>query len=68
MIREDEETKNAKILAVTGYDSADIRKKILESGADDYCGKPLDYQQTLDKITKLLGVTVKGPVKKPIVD
>ncbi len=64
MIRGDAETKTTKILAVTGYDSPEIRKKIIESGADDYLGKPLDYQQTLDKITKLLGVKAKGPVKK----
>jgi len=64
MIRSDEDTKNTKILAVTGYDSADIKNKILESGADDYLGKPLDFNQTLEKICKLLGVTVKGPSKK----
>jgi CheY-like chemotaxis protein len=65
-IREDPETKGVKILAVTGYDSPDIRQKILDSGADDYLGKPLDYQQTLDKICKLLGVTAKGAMKKQI--
>ena len=27
-------------LAVTGYDSPEIRSKILASGADDYLGKP----------------------------
>jgi CheY-like chemotaxis protein len=64
MIREDPETKNSKILAVTGYDSAEIRNKIIESGADDYLGKPLDYAQTLDKICKLLGVKANKPVKK----
>ena len=63
-IRQDPESKNTKILAVTGYDSPDIRQKILDSGADDYLGKPLDYQQTLDKIAKLLGVAVKGMTKK----
>ena len=64
MIRQDVETKAAKILAVTGYDSPEIHKKILDSGADDYLGKPLDYHQTLDKIAKLLGVTLKSPLKK----
>jgi CheY-like chemotaxis protein len=64
MIREDAETKGAKILAVTGYDSTEIRNKILESGADDFLGKPLDYSQTLEKICKLLDVKAKGPVKK----
>lgn len=64
MIREDPETKGAKILAVTGYDSPEIRNKIIESGADDYLGKPLDYNQTLDKICKLLGVKAEKPAKK----
>jgi len=59
MIRSNEETKNIKILAVTGYDSADIRDKILQSGADDYLGKPLDYQKTLETIRHLLNI--KGP-------
>ncbi len=63
MIRQDPETKNTKILAVTGYDSAEIRKKIIDSGADDYLGKPLEYSQTLEKICKLLGVKANGPVK-----
>jgi CheY-like chemotaxis protein len=64
MIREDEETKHTKILAVTGYDSPEIRKKILDSGADDFLGKPLEYNQTLEKICNLLGVTLKDNPKK----
>ncbi|OVE78416.1 hypothetical protein BVX98_00200 [bacterium F11] len=63
MIRDDPETDRTKVLAVTGYDSDEIREKILESGADDYLGKPLEYQPTLDKIKKLLGVSIKGTVK-----
>ncbi len=64
MIREDEETKHTKILAVTGYDSPEIRKKILDSGADDFLGKPLEYNQTLEKICNLLGVSRKETPKK----
>lgn len=60
MIRQQEETKNIKILAVTGYDSADIRDKILQSGADDYLGKPLEFKKTLEKISKLLSIKIKG--------
>lgn len=63
-IRQDPETAGVKILAVTGYDSPEIRQKIIDSGADDFLGKPLEYQQTLDKICKLLGVTAKGAAKK----
>jgi CheY-like chemotaxis protein len=64
MIREDEETKHTKILAVTGYDSPEIRQKILDSGADDFLGKPLEYNQTLEKICNLLGVNPKEHPKK----
>jgi FixJ family two-component response regulator len=42
----------------------DIFKLIIDSGADDYLAKPLEYQQTLDKIASLLGVKAKGASKK----
>lgn len=64
LIREDPDTNTTKILAVTGYDSTDIREKIIGSGADDYLAKPLEYQPTLDKICKLLEVKSKGAAKR----
>jgi two-component system alkaline phosphatase synthesis response regulator PhoP len=64
MIRNDNETKGAKILAITGYDSMDVKTKIIDSGADDYLGKPLEMQPTLDKICTLLGVKPKNSQKK----
>jgi CheY-like chemotaxis protein len=63
-IRDDSETSATKILAVTGYDSPEIRSKILASGADDYLGKPLDYHQTLEKIGRLLGVRIERQIRK----
>ncbi|MFN0117278.1 MAG: response regulator [Elusimicrobiota bacterium] len=63
-IRQDPEMKSTKVLAVTGYDSAEIKEKILNSGADDFLAKPLEYQQTLEKIARLLGVKVKGSLPK----
>jgi CheY-like chemotaxis protein len=63
-IREDPETNSTRILAVTGYDSPEIRSKILASGADDYLGKPLDYHQTIEKISRLLNVKIESPIKK----
>jgi len=63
MIREDPEMSRTKILAVTGYDSEDIRQKIIDSGADDYLGKPLEFQTTLDMIRRLLEIKTKGTVK-----
>lgn len=63
-IREDPATSGTKILAVTGYDSPDIRTKILASGADDYLGKPLELASTLEKISRLLNVRFENPARK----
>jgi len=41
-IRENPPTKNSKIIAVTGYHSADNVKAVLEAGADECLMKPLD--------------------------
>ncbi|MBU2567808.1 MAG: response regulator [Elusimicrobia bacterium] len=47
---------NTKVLAVTGYDSPENRKKILQAGADDFLAKPLEVQAIREKIKNLLGI------------
>ena len=44
-----------KILAITGYDTPENRERILESGADDYMGKPFGMNKLLNKVEKNLG-------------
>jgi CheY-like chemotaxis protein len=41
-LREDEATKDAKIIAVTGYGQEEDRHMALAAGFDDYLSKPLD--------------------------
>ncbi|MDA3788112.1 MAG: response regulator [Desulfobacula sp.] len=41
-IKEDEDTKNTTVIAISGYDSDDNKKKILGCGADAFISKPLD--------------------------
>jgi CheY-like chemotaxis protein len=41
-LRQDEATKNARIVAVTGYGQDDDRHQALAEGFDDYLTKPLD--------------------------
>jgi len=53
-IRSDETTGNVKILAITGYDSPEVRQKILESGADCYMPKPLEIKKLTEKVATLL--------------
>lgn len=62
-IRTDPALADIKILAITGYDSPDMRAKIMECGADDYLAKPMDNKTLVEKIKKLLGaeeVEVEG--------
>lgn len=45
-----------KILAVSGYDIADSREKILSSGADAFLSKPFEQPEFIKKVTGLLSV------------
>lgn len=47
--------KNTLVIAVTGYDSEDIKNKILAAGADAYYIKPLKFQEIVDRIESWSG-------------
>lgn len=47
-----------KVLAVTGYDSAENKQKIIGCGADDYLAKPMDLNIVKEKIVTLLNLDV----------
>lgn len=53
-IRKEITLKHTKILAITGFDSPEIKEKILRLGANDYLRKPFDYEEVKEKILKLL--------------
>lgn len=53
-IRMDKKTKHIKVLAITGFDSPENRKKIFSSGANDYLAKPLEVSDLLERVEKLL--------------
>ncbi len=54
-IRSDKVTKNIKILAVTGYDTEENKKRILACGANSYLIKPFEAKDLKEKIKDLLG-------------
>jgi len=63
MIREDSALTDVKVLAITGYDSEEMRNKILNCGADDYLAKPMDNnvrKKTRSFIPSPLGVIDRG--------
>lgn len=48
------ETKNIKIIMLTGFDNEEARKRGLEAGADDYFTKPFRPTTLLSKISERL--------------
>ena len=53
-IRSDPLFSGVRILAVTGYDSPEMRSKIMGCGADDYLAKPMDHKEFLKRVRTLL--------------
>jgi CheY-like chemotaxis protein len=51
---------DTKILAITGYDSDENRKKIFTCGANDYLTKPINLTELQEKILALTGMAVSG--------
>ncbi len=54
-IRSDERLKKIKILAITAYDSAETKERIIANGADAYLGKPFDITDLMKSVEDLLG-------------
>ena len=52
MIKENPDTSHIKILAITGYDTEENRKKIMEAGADAYLAKPFNLNTLLEGINE----------------
>ena len=55
-IRSSKFFNSTKILAITGYDSAENKKKIMECGANDYLAKPMDLKVLKEKFRELLEI------------
>ena len=55
-LKNNSRTKHIPILAITGYDSKENRKKMFLCGADDYLAKPFDLSSITNKIRALLGL------------
>ncbi|MDA8243957.1 MAG: response regulator [Elusimicrobia bacterium] len=47
--------KRTLVIAVTGYDSEDIKNKILAAGADDYYVKPFKFEALIKRIDEWKG-------------
>jgi CheY-like chemotaxis protein len=53
-IKADDETRNIPIIVLTAHAMAGDREKALESGADEYDTKPIEFKRLLGKINEFL--------------
>ena len=53
-IREDPMLSGIRVLAITGYDSREMKDKIMACGANDYLAKPMDNSALIERIKNLL--------------
>lgn len=55
-IRKNKKTKEIPVISITAQAMRGDREKCLESGANDYCSKPIDIEILLKKIIRLLNL------------
>ena len=55
------ETRDTRVLVVTGFTEEGFIQRALDSGADAWLGKPFTRQELQDKVRQLLPVTQAGP-------
>lgn len=53
-IKENSDTANIKIIAISGYNTKENIDRIYQLGADDFCAKPLNMQAIIMAIDNLL--------------
>lgn len=54
LLKKNPETKNMKIIAISGFDTPENREKILECGADLFLAKPLDIERLRKEVEHIL--------------
>ena len=65
-IRADPDNAGIRILAVTGYDTPENMKKIMDAGADRYLTKPMDTREIVKAVSQLLKLELSTePAQKP---
>ena len=54
ILRNDEQLKNNKVIALTALAMKGDMERCMEAGADDYCTKPVDIDVLVNKINALI--------------
>ncbi|MFN3396675.1 MAG: response regulator [Thermodesulfovibrionales bacterium] len=56
VIRNNQDLRNIKIIAVTSFAMVGNKERILEAGADDYIAKPIDTRELPRRIMRILNI------------
>src|SRR4030042_6055579 len=63
ILKNDPETKNIKIIALTSFAMKGDKEKIMDEGFDDYIAKQIDIRRLPELVKKALEVKNKGIIK-----
>lgn len=63
ILKNNPETKDIKIIALTSLAMKGDKEKIMEEGFDDYMAKPIDIRRLPEVVKKALEVKNKGIIK-----
>jgi two-component system cell cycle response regulator DivK len=55
IIRDDKETKDIKMIAVTSFAMLGDKERIMEAGFDHYIAKPINTRELPDLVNRILG-------------
>lgn len=64
-LRENEETKDIPVLAITSLSTRENRRAVYESGVSDFLGKPFYSEALLHKVRILLGIHMVSDYSPP---
>ena len=63
ILKNNPETKDIKIIALTSFAMKGDKEKIMEEGFDDYIAKPIDIRRLPELVKEALEVKNKGIIK-----
>ena len=58
--------RNTRVIAMTGYDSDEVKKKIMDAGADAYLIKPFLFKTLFGHVERLLGSKPGKPGRRKV--
>lgn len=56
------------VIFITAFPSVEVRKLVMDMGAEDFVSKPFNSDQLIDKINKILNTSTGNTTKDAIID